>query len=144
MSDSISQTVIEGHKIEWRENDLEITFVVETENVGKWAIIDSIKQVLSFWKLVDHCYVFRRKPFDTIIIEIKRVGVFNDYSTSKDTSSKSNKERMREIMDKVNEMVATDPDILQRKEELIRELAITQEDLDKVISIIKHRKRLVE
>jgi len=57
-------------------------------------------------------------------------------STSKDTTE-TDKERMREIMDKVNEMVATDPDILQRKEELIRELSITQEDLDKVISIIR-------
>lgn len=56
----------------------------------------------------------------------------------------SDTKRMREIIDKVNERVATDPDILQRKEELIRELSITQEDLDKVISIIKHKKRSME
>jgi len=61
-------------------------------------------------------------------------------STSKDIIE-TDKEQMREIVSKVNEMVATNPDILQRKEELIRELAMTQEDLDKVISIIKHRKR---
>ena len=58
----------------------EIIFEVDTEQIGKWGIVDALTQVNLFWKTVAHYEVFRRKDFETITVKINRVGVFNDGS----------------------------------------------------------------
>ena len=52
--------------------DNEIVFTIETEHLGKCAIIDSLIQVLGFWKEVMFYRVFKRQPFDSVIIKIIR------------------------------------------------------------------------
>ena len=49
-----------------------IIFDVDTDRIGKWAIIDALEQVTLFWKTVAHYEVFRRKDFDAIIVKINR------------------------------------------------------------------------
>jgi len=113
---------------------------------GTWAMTDMAVGEDSFhWSTCKYAPEEMKRYGDPYAMpEVWKAKVRDSRSTSKEKSSKSDKERMREIMDKVHEMVATDPDILQRKEELIRELAITQEDLDKVISIIETTKGIYE
>jgi len=61
--------------MKYEVNDKEITFTVDTDQLGKWAIIEALKQTLGFWKTVRHHATFRRKAFETIIVKINRVDV---------------------------------------------------------------------
>jgi len=56
----------------YEENDMNITFTVETTQPGKWAIIDALEQVTKFWHEVRHHATFKRKAFETITIKIER------------------------------------------------------------------------
>ena len=52
--------------------DNDIVFTVQTEQPGKWAMIDALNQVIDFWKDVKFYRVLRRQSFDSIIIRIDR------------------------------------------------------------------------
>ena len=69
--------------MKYEENENEITFTVDTERLGKWAIIHALNQVTAFWREVAHYATFNRKNFETLTIKINRVGVFHDSSKQK-------------------------------------------------------------
>ena len=62
-------------------SEVTILFNVKTEHPGKWAIIHSITQVLTFWEEVRFYKTFKRQPFDSVIIKIERDSIFQN-STS--------------------------------------------------------------
>jgi len=72
-------------KYEVRNND--IIFNIKTEQPGKWAIIDVLKQLLDFWKKVKFHKVFRRQQFDSVIIKIDRCSVFDVQSSASSMNS---------------------------------------------------------
>jgi len=59
--------------MKYEVNDNEITFKVKTDQPGKWAIVEAIRQTLDFWRTVRHHATFKRKAFETVIIKIERV-----------------------------------------------------------------------
>lgn len=50
--------------------DNDIIFEVDVDQLGKWVIVESLEQVLNFWKNVRHYAVFKRQAFDSVIIKI--------------------------------------------------------------------------
>ena len=58
--------------------DNDIIFTVDTDQIGKWAAIHVLYKVLEFWKNVAFYGLLKRQSFDSIIIKINRVGIFNE------------------------------------------------------------------
>ena len=59
--------------MKYEEIDNEIVFTVDTDRLGKWAILYAIEQVDEFWRKVAHYNTFGRKNFETVTIKINRV-----------------------------------------------------------------------